>query len=365
GPMLAHKASEEGIAVVDLTDLANMQQVSRIGVNYYQDGLIMTEGGGAIIGDDEDPLVIASDRGTISSLAVYDSNPESDEDPLQLLIANENYGLHKTLLSNLIVGPELDEDGTTLLIDQGEEFILQYQPKLAMRDNSINGAEALLRWKHPRRGLMMPDDFINVAEQTGLIKRLSNWVLDTAIRDCQHLHQQGYLINISVNLSVWDIQDPNIGLNITQKLEKWGLPAEYLTLEITERVMMAEPERAREVLIQLDNMGVQVVIDDFGTGFSSLVYLKQLPVSMLKVDKSFVIDMMKDENDAAIVHSIIELAHNLGLQTVAEGVENDQTWSWLRTWDCDYAQGYYISHPLALAEFAQYLATYKVEKIIG
>jgi hypothetical protein len=115
----------EGIAVVDLTDLANMQQVSRIGVNYYQDGLIMTEGGGAIIGDDEDPLVIASDRGTISSLAVYDSNPESDEDPLQLLIANENYGLHKTLLSNLIVGPELDEDGTTLLIDQ-EAFILQY-----------------------------------------------------------------------------------------------------------------------------------------------------------------------------------------------------------------------------------------------
>ncbi|MEJ2360061.1 MAG: EAL domain-containing protein [Gammaproteobacteria bacterium] len=248
---------------------------------------------------------------------------------------------------------------------ENEEFILQYQPKLAMRDNSINGAEALLRWKHPRRGLMMPDDFINVAEQTGLIKRLSNWVLDTAIRDCQHLHQQGYLINISVNLSVWDIQDPNIGLNITQKLEKWGLPAQYLTLEITERVMMAEPERAREVLIQLDNMGVQVVIDDFGTGFSSLVYLKQLPVSMLKVDKSFVIDMMKDENDAAIVHSIIELAHNLGLQTVAEGVENDQTWSWLRTWDCDYAQGYYISHPLALAEFAQYLATYKVEKIIG
>ncbi|MGD9095428.1 MAG: hypothetical protein PVJ58_05915 [Chromatiales bacterium] len=115
----------EGIAVVDLTDLANMQQVSRIGVNYYQDGLIMTEGGGAIIGDDEDPLVIASDRGTISSLAVYDSDPASDEDPLQLLIANEDYGLHKTLLSNLIVGPELDEDGTTLLIDQ-EKFILQY-----------------------------------------------------------------------------------------------------------------------------------------------------------------------------------------------------------------------------------------------
>lgn len=248
---------------------------------------------------------------------------------------------------------------------ENEEFILQYQPKLNMRDSSINGAEALLRWNHPKRGLIMPDDFINVAEQTGLIKRLSSWVLNTAIRDCQYMHQKGHLINISVNLSVWDIQDPNIGLNVTQKLEKWGLPANYLTLEITERVMMAEPERARQALMQLDNMGVQVVIDDFGTGFSSLVYLKQLPVSMLKVDKSFVIDMMRDENDAAIVHSIIELAHNLGLQTVAEGVENDQVWSWLRTWDCDYAQGYYISHPLSLAEFEKYLDTYKVEKIIS
>jgi len=248
---------------------------------------------------------------------------------------------------------------------ENEEFILQYQPKVGMRDNTIAGAEALLRWKHPKQGLIMPDSFINVAEQTGLIKRLSNWVLDTAIRDCHYLHQKGHPINMSVNMSVWDIQDPNIGLNITQKLEKWGLSARYLTLEITERVMMAEPERARMVLSELDNMGVQVVIDDFGTGFSSLVYLKQLPVSMLKVDKSFVIDMMRDESDAAIVHSIIELAHNLGLQTVAEGVENDQVWSWLRTWDCDYAQGYYISHPLSLADFEQYLATYQIEKIIG
>lgn len=248
---------------------------------------------------------------------------------------------------------------------ENEEFILQYQPKLSMRESTIDGAEALLRWNHPKQGLIMPDDFINAAEQTGLIKRLSNWVLDTAIRDCVRLHQKGHKINISVNLSVWDIQDPNIGLNITQKLEKWGLSARYLTLEITERVMMAEPERARLVLSELDNMGVQVVIDDFGTGFSSLVYLKQLPVSMLKVDKSFVIDMMKDESDAAIVHSIIELAHNLGLQTVAEGVENDQTWSWLRTWDCDYAQGYYISHPLSLNDFEKYIESFKAERITG
>lgn len=248
---------------------------------------------------------------------------------------------------------------------ENEEFILHYQPEFSMRGSNIVGAEALIRWKHPKQGIIMPDDFINVAEQTGLIKRISNWVLDTAIRDCQRLHQKGHKISMSVNLSVWDIQDANISLTITQKLEKWGLAAKYLILEITERVMMAEPERALQVLTDLDNMGVQVVIDDFGTGFSSLVYLKQLPVSMLKVDKSFVIDMMNDESDAAIVHSIIEMAHNLGLQVVAEGVENDQTWSWLRKWDCDYAQGYYISHPLSLSDFEHYIETFSAQRVLG
>ncbi len=241
---------------------------------------------------------------------------------------------------------------------ENEEFFLEYQPKMTITDDKVHGAEALIRWQHPKHGLIMPDEFIGAAEQTGLIKRISNWVLDTAIRDCQRLHEKGHKINISINLSVWDIQDPNINLNITEKLEKWGLPAKYVTLEITERVMMAEPERARQVLTNLEAMGLSVVIDDFGTGFSSLVYLKQLPVSMLKIDKSFVIDMMRDESDAAIVHSIIELAHNLGLQVVAEGVESDQTWSWLKTWGCDQAQGFYISNPLPIKEFEKYIESY-------
>jgi len=241
---------------------------------------------------------------------------------------------------------------------ENDEFVLEYQPTITMSNSNMHGAEALIRWNHPKHGRIMPDDFIPSAEQTGLIKRISNWVMDTAIRDCYRFHQKGHLVNISINLSVWDIQDANISLNITQKLEKWGLPAKYITLEITERVMMAEPERAREVLNNLDAMGLSVVIDDFGTGFSSLVYLKELPVSMLKIDKSFVIDMMHDESDAAIVHSIVELAHNLGLQVVAEGVESDQTWSWLKTWKCDYAQGNYISMPLSLASYERYLDEY-------
>lgn len=246
---------------------------------------------------------------------------------------------------------------------ENEEFILEYQPKITIGDNKLDGAEALIRWQHPKHGLIMPDDFIGAAEQTGLIKRISSWVLDRAIRDCQRLHEKGHKINISINLSVWDIQDPNISLNITEKLDKWGLSAKYVTLEITERVMMAEPERARQVLTNLEAMGLSIVIDDFGTGFSSLVYLKQLPVSMLKIDKSFVIDMMKDESDAAIVHSIIGLAHNLGLQVVAEGVESDQTWSWLKTWDCDFAQGFYISRPLSIIEFEKFMDSYSTDTV--
>jgi len=246
---------------------------------------------------------------------------------------------------------------------ENEELILEYQPKITIEDNQIYGAEALIRWQHPKHGLIMPDDFIGAAEQTGLIKRISSWVLDRAIRDCQRMHEKGHKINISINLSVWDIQAPNISLNITEKLEKWGLAANYVTLEITERVMMAEPERARQVLNNLAAMGLSIVIDDFGTGFSSLVYLKQLPVSMLKIDKSFVIDMMKNESDATIVHSIIELAHNLGLQVVAEGVESDQTWSWLKTWRCDHAQGFYISKPLSITNFEQYMESYSTDSV--
>jgi len=248
---------------------------------------------------------------------------------------------------------------------ENQEFYLEYQPELSMNNGSILGVEALLRWQHPVHGLVMPDEFILTAEQTGLIKRISQWVLDKAIQDCQRLHSLGHKINLSVNLSVWDIQDTSLAGAIQNKLEQHGFPAKNLMLEITERVMMAEPERARQVLTELDKMGVKIVIDDFGTGFSSLVYLKQLPVNMLKVDKSFVLDMFTQESNATIVHSIIELAHNLGLQVIAEGVENDQAWIWLKKWNCDIAQGYYISRPLLLRDLELYLKATVHEKLLG
>ena len=245
-----------------------------------------------------------------------------------------------------------------------EEFYLLYQPKLSMRTGTVTSVEALVRWRHPVHGVVMPDDFISTAEQTGLIKRLSPWLLDHALQDCRRLHQAGYPVSVSVNLSVWDIQDGSLASTLRTLLQKSGVKAEFLMLEITERVMMAEPERAREILKEIDAMGVKIAIDDFGTGFSSLMYLKQLPVDTLKIDKSFVMDMLKDESNSAIVHSIIELAHNLGLDVIAEGVENDQTWSWLKRWQCDFAQGYYISHPLSYEDLEKYLQTAAQNNIV-
>lgn len=230
-------------------------------------------------------------------------------------------------------------------VEQGG-FFVAYQPKFTMRDRRLVGVEALVRWQHPQRGVVPPDEFIPIAEQTGLIKRITCFVLETAVRDCAELNGRGHRLGVSVNLSVWDIQDVNLPTTIGALLEKWQLPAGLLELEVTESVMMAEPERARHVLGELDSMGVSVVIDDFGTGFSSLAYLKQLPVDKLKIDKSFVLDMVDDENDAAIVLSTIELGHNLGLEVVAEGVETAACWARLQALGCDYAQGYYVGQPL-------------------
>jgi diguanylate cyclase (GGDEF)-like protein len=241
-------------------------------------------------------------------------------------------------------------------VENGDFFVM-YQPKHTMADNRLIGVEALVRWRHPDKGIISPDEFIPVAEQTGLIKRISHFVLDAAIRDCAQICEQGYHFGVSVNLSMWDIQDINLQSNIAMLLNKWQLPSSQLVLEVTESVMMAEPERARNVLTELSKMGVSVAVDDFGTGFSSLAYLKQLPVKKLKIDKSFVLDMVEDENDAAIVLSTVELAHNMGIEVVAEGVENRACWERLRALGCDYAQGYYISRPLTREALETYLST--------
>ena len=236
-----------------------------------------------------------------------------------------------------------------------EQFVLYFQPKVNLKNFQVTGVEALVRWNHPREDLMLPDTFIPLLEQTGMIRSLTPWVLNESLREGQVLQEQGAPITISMNLSVRDLQDPYLADAFAEQLAALHISPRWLELEITESAVMTEPERALEVLARLSSMGLRIAIDDFGTGYSSLSYLKKLPVNTIKVDKSFVIGMGRDENDAAIVRTSIDLAHNLKLEVVAEGVENEETLKRLTELGCDTAQGHYISRPLSAEELALWL----------
>ena len=232
---------------------------------------------------------------------------------------------------------------------------LHYQPKVNIRSGNITGVEALLRWTHPQRGLITPDEMIPIAEQTGLIKPLTQWVLDNALSQYCQWRRHGIDLRIAVNLSVWNLQDPTLIQQITDKLSLWDVPASRLELEITESAMMADPEHAVHVMLRLHAMGIGLAIDDYGTGFSSLAYLKKFPLSLLKIDKSFVLGMVKDENDATIVRSTIELAHNLGMHVVAEGAETIEIYDILAGLGCETAQGFYLGRPKPPSALTQWL----------
>ena len=228
---------------------------------------------------------------------------------------------------------------------QQDELILYYQPKISGASNEFTAVEALVRWQHRKHGLMLPDDFIPLAERTGLIQDLTIWVLKEALRQCALWHKAHLDIDISVNLSALCLLDPEFPEILTGLLASHDFPAKSLTMEITETSIMVDPERAMEILNRIHDMGVSISVDDFGSGYSSLAYLKKLPVSEIKIDKLFVIDMLEDENDATIVNATIQLGHNLGLTVVAEGVESKQTLEKLKEMGCDLLQGYFICRP--------------------
>lgn len=229
---------------------------------------------------------------------------------------------------------------------QSGQLCLNYQPKIDHESRRAVGLEALVCWNHPQRGWLPPDKFITLAEESGLIGQLTHWVLETALADLADLHAQGHLINMGVNISARSLHDLELPLAIAAMLRNYGLVSEYLTLEITENAVMSNPDDALTILGKLDRMGITLAIDDFGTGYSSLAHLKQLPVDEIKIDKSFVIDMEENDNDAVIVRSTIDLAHNLGLRVVAEGVETEDAWITLSVLGCDHSQGFYMSKPL-------------------
>ena len=226
------------------------------------------------------------------------------------------------------------------------QLLLHYQPKVDLSNNLTVGVEALLRWNHPQHGLIPPAEFITIAEQSDLIRSLTYWVIDEALLQCHAWRQMGYTLNVAINLSARNLHDPGLPVKVAGLLAKWAVPASCITLEITENAIMIDPERALKTLMRLYNMGVHLSIDDFGTGYSSLVYLKKLPVTQIKVDRSFVRDMIHDDDDAAIVRSTIDLGHHMDCLVVAEGVEDKETLERLRILGCDHVQGYYLSRPL-------------------
>jgi diguanylate cyclase (GGDEF)-like protein len=223
------------------------------------------------------------------------------------------------------------------------ELELHYQPKADLRTGDVVGVEALLRWRHPERGMVPPDEFLPLAEQTGLMRTLTRFVLDEALRQVSEWWRMGVRVHCAVNVSARDLYDRGFAEVLKSKIEQYGVPPRALMIEVTESSLMADPARAGSTLLSLAGLGVGVSLDDFGTGYSSLVHLKRLPVSEVKIDQSFVMRMDVNEDDAAIVRSIIDLAAALGLRTVAEGVETRDAWDRLAVFGCDAAQGWYLA----------------------
>ena len=235
------------------------------------------------------------------------------------------------------------------------KLTIDYQPIFDVKSKKMTAVEALSRWHHPEHGFVTPEKFISLAEQTGLINDLTYWVLNKSISQVSEWNKSGASLSVAVNLSVFSFKDSNFINEVSSAIEKYNFPPENLKLEITESAMMENPLQAIEVLTELHEMGIKLAIDDFGTGYSSMAYLKQLPVDELKVDKSFVIGLDQDKSNDAIVRSTIDLAHNLGLKVVAEGIETEVVNDILRKYECDMAQGFHLSHPVSADKLAKLL----------
>lgn len=313
----------------------------------------------------EEPADIAGQKieiGASFGIVLY---PEHGEEPEGLMraadaamyAAKQAHGGYKVYSKDLGQGAD---DRQTL---QGElrhaiahnELVLYFQPQIDFKSNRINGVEALVRWQHPKHGLLGPDKFIPLAEQTGMIKQLTYYVLRSALRHCEGWQRTGQDLSMSVNISAINIQDPEFPEHVAEILKEFNVSPARLELEITETAVMYEPVRAVECIKKLSALGLLIAIDDFGTGYSSMSYLKEMLIAKIKIDKSFVTDMAINQSDAVIVRSTVELGHNLGMKVVAEGVETQAVWDKLSALGCDDAQGYYMSRPLTADGFTEWL----------
>ncbi len=267
-----------------------------------------------------------------------------------------------------VYDPQRDRYSTRRLALAGElrdaiesgAVAVHYQPKAYLEDGSIAGMEALARWLHPRHGFVSPEEFIGLAERTGLIKPLTEHILRVSFRDLGRLRADGHRLSVAVNIAASSLSDTEFPDLVARLIGEYDVDPQAVTLEVTETTMMTDSARARLVLNSLDEIGVTLAIDDFGTGYSSLSYLSSLPIDEVKIDRSFVMDMAVDERQAKIVTSTAGLVHSLGLRVVAEGVENRGTWDLLRAAECDVAQGYYIAKPMGFTDLSAWLAAGQV-----
>jgi diguanylate cyclase (GGDEF)-like protein len=244
-------------------------------------------------------------------------------------------------------------------IQRPEEFVLHYQPQADLATNHVASVEALVRWQHPIQGLLSPDSFIPLAEGTGIIRQLTWCILRAALEQNRQWADDGLLLRVSVNISARCLLDPGFADKVMQMLAEIGVPAARLELELTETAIMTDPDRALSILEDLASRGIWLSIDDFGTGYSSMAYLKKLPVREIKIDRAFIAEMDVDDSDAAIVRSCLDLARNLNLTVVAEGVETQQVWDNLTALGCPAAQGYFLCRPIPSAELTKWMAGHR------
>lgn len=238
-----------------------------------------------------------------------------------------------------------------------DQLVLHFQPKVDICDGCIVGTEALVRWQHPRHGLLMPEKFITSTEYTGLMMPLTQVVLTSALQQCQLARDKGLRFGVSVNLSARSLHNSSLPELVRAALNATGAQPDHLTLEVTESAIVLDRRRAEKTLHALHDLGVSLSIDDFGTGYTSLASIKRLPVDEIKIDKSFVANMLNDKNDAMIVHAVIDLGHNLGQRVVAEGVESQEMLDALRGMGCDEVQGYWVSRPLEHSALEEWVAS--------
>jgi diguanylate cyclase (GGDEF)-like protein len=239
---------------------------------------------------------------------------------------------------------------------ESDELVLHYQPKARIDSGDLAGVEALVRWEHPTRGLLAPAVFIPIAENTGLMQPLTQWILRTAIEQGGRWRDEGLMLPVAVNISPRSLLDGDLPADLLDLLAHTRLPADLLELEITETAIMSDPDRAIAVLRRLNAMGLRVAIDDFGAGYNSLAYLKHLPIQTLKIDRAFIAEILHSSKDDAITESIIGLGHKLGVTVLAEGIEDAETWNRLRVLGCDEGQGYYLARPMPAAQLSEWIA---------